>query len=311
MPGVSMEGRVAIVTGSGAGLGRGYALDLAKRGASVVVNDVVRERADSVAEEIEAAGGVVAVSYSSVADEDGAQAVVQTALDRFGTVDAIVNNAGNMRNGWFEELTKADLDQVLAVHIGGCFYVSQAAWPVLKEKGYGRIVMVGSAGGMWAMQGIANYSAAKGGVYGLGRALAFEGVDHGILVNVLLPGAASTIAAESPVPDYARYFRPELREAIMERRIVEAVVPMVSFLASSECTMTGETFSAVAGRFARAFVAVTDGWLVADETHVSAEDIADHLGEICDETRYTVPRSLYDEYEAIGSRLGVPERGNG
>lgn len=306
MPDVSMEGQVAIVTGSGAGLGRSYALDLAARGASVVVNDFDRARADGVVGEIEAAGGVAAASYDSVADAEGARAIVQTALDRFGTVDALVNNAGNMRNGWFEDLTKDDLDAVLAVHIGGCFSVTQAAWPVLRAKGYGRVVMVSSAGGLWAMQGISNYSAAKGGVYGLGRALAFEGREHGILVNMLLPGAATTIAAGSPVPDYDRHFRPELRDAILPRRAVESVTPMVTYLASSACTLTGETFSAVAGRYARAFVAVTDGWFVDEAGEVTAEDIAEHLDEICDESLYHVPFSLYEEYEAIGPKLGVP-----
>ncbi len=303
---ISLKDRVAIVTGSGAGLGRAYVLDLAARGAAVVVNDFARERADEVVSEIEAVGGTAVASYDSVADPAGARAIVQTALDRFGTVHVLVNNAGSMRNGWFEDQTKDDLEAVLAVHIGGCFYVTQAAWPVLRENGYGRVVMVSSSGGLWAMQGMANYSAAKGGVYGLGRALAFEGKEHGIFVNMLLPGAATTIATASPVPEYMRHFRPELHEVIAPRREVEGVVPMATYLSSEACTVTGETFSAVAGRFARVIVAVTDGWFVDDYTQVRAEDVAEHFDEISDASTYHVPFSLYDEYEAIGPLLGVP-----
>jgi NAD(P)-dependent dehydrogenase (short-subunit alcohol dehydrogenase family) len=303
---ISLEGQVAIVTGSGAGLGRSYALDLARRGAAVVVNDFARERADEVVAEIEAEGGRAAASYDSVADKEGGKAIVQRAVDNFGTLDVLVNNAGNMRNGWFEDLTTEDLQGVLAVHVGGCWHVTQAAWPILREKGYGRIVMVSSAGGLWAMQGISNYSAAKGGVYGLGRALAIEGKPHGILVNILLPGAATTLAVGSPVPDYAKNFRTELSDAIAPRRSAEAVAPLVSYLASSACTVTGETYSAVAGRFARVVVAVTDGWFVDDYESVTAEDVAEHFDEISDPSKYHVPFSLYDEYEAIGPMLGVP-----
>ncbi len=302
---ISLDGQVSIVTGSGAGLGRAYALDLAGRGAAVVVNDVAPERADAVVAEIEAAGGRAAPSYDSVVDRDGARAIVQTAVDRFGTVDAVVNNAGDMRNGWFDDLTADDFDSVIAVHIGGCFHVTQAAWPILRDKGYGRVVMVSSNAGLWAMQGLANYSAAKGGVYGLGRALAVEGREHGILVNILLPGAATAIAAGSPVPDYEKSFRKELREVFSPRRAAEAVAPLVTYLASSSCTVTGETYSAVAGRFARAFVAVTDGWFADDYMGVTAEDIRDHFDEINDRSTFHVPVNLFDEYETIAPMLGV------
>jgi NAD(P)-dependent dehydrogenase (short-subunit alcohol dehydrogenase family) len=305
MTSISLEGQVAVITGSGAGLGRSYALEFARRGAAVVVNDVVPQRADAVLAEIEAAGGRAVATHDSVADRDGARAIVQAAVDSFGTVDVVVNNAGNMRNGWFEALTPEDLDAVVSVHIGGCFYVSQAAWPIMRAQGYGRIVMVSSAGGLWAMHGIANYAAAKGGVYGLGRALADEGREHGILVNMLLPAAASTITADSPVPEYEKHYREELRNAITPRRVTETVEPLVTYLASSACTVTGETFSAVAGRYARAFVAVTDGWLADDHLGVTAEDVAEHFEEIVDASTYHVPFNLFDEYEAVGRRLGV------
>ena len=164
---ISFDGQVVIVTGGGRGIGRGHCLDLARRGAAVVVNDMAPEHADAVVDEINGAGGRGVPSYDSVATPEGATAIIATAVDAFGTVDAIVNNAGFMRNGWFEEQTRAMLDAVLDVHVKGAFFVTQAAWPVLREKGYGRIVMTSSAGGLFAMQGEANYAAAKAGLFGL------------------------------------------------------------------------------------------------------------------------------------------------
>jgi NAD(P)-dependent dehydrogenase (short-subunit alcohol dehydrogenase family) len=305
MTAVSLHGRVAIVTGSGAGLGRAYVLDLVRHGAAVVVNDVSPERADAVAAEIDAVGGRVVVSYDSVANSAGAHAIVRAALDAFGRLDGLVCNAGTMRNGYFEDLTGEDLDAMLAVHIGGCFHVTQAAWPVMRVAGYGRVVLVSSAGGMFALPGFANYAAAKGGVYGLGRALALEGRPHGILVNNLLPGGFSTITAESPVPDYERNVRAELRASVGPRRHPESVAPLVTFLLSDACVMSGETLSAVAGRYARVFVGVTEGWLADDPLGVTADDIAARLGEICEPGEYRVPTSLVDEYESIAARLGA------
>lgn len=305
---ISFEGQVAIVTGSGAGLGRSYALELARRGAAVVVNDVARERAESTVAEIEQLGGRAVASVESVAEVQSARRIVEAALEAFGTVDALVNNAGTMRNAAFEEMRAEDLWSQLQVHVGGCFFVTQAAWPVMQEKGYGRVIMVSSAGGLWAMRGISNYSAAKGGVYGLGRALAREGLMYGILVNVLLPGAATTISSPREIVGYVDEFRPELRDAIGPRRVAESVAPVVAYLASSACDFTGETFSAVAGRYARVLVAVTEGWFAEDHLTVTAEDIAEHWAEICDPSTYYLPASLFDEYESIGPRLGVPPR---
>ena len=302
---ISFAEQVAIVTGSGAGLGRAYAHALAERGAAVLVNDVAGERADAVVAEIEAAGGRAAASYDSVADRGGARSLVATALEAFGSVDILVNNAGTMRNARFEDQTPEDLDAMLAVHVGGCFHVTQAAWPHMREKGYGRVVLVGSAGGMWSMLGIANYAAAKAGVYGLGRALAHEGRDVGIGVNVLLPGAATEIAAGGgPIPGYDELFRPDLRELIAPRRTPESVAPMLLFLASRECAFSGEAFSAVAGRYARVIVGVTDGWY-APELDATPEDIVEHLDEIVDTETFFLPGTLFDEYEAMSHWVGA------
>ena len=303
---VALDGQVAIVTGSGAGLGRAYALELASRGAQVVVNDVSTERADDTVATIADAGGRAVASYDSVASQPGGRAIVESAIQAFGDVSIVVCNAGTMRNAYFEDQSPDDLDAMIAVHIGGCFWVTQAAWPIMKRKRYGRVVLVGSSGGMWSMHAITNYAAAKGGVYGLGRALAFEGREHGINVNVLLPGAATTITAASPVPDYDKYFpHPDLGKALAARRTAESVAPLAAYLTSEACTVTGETFSAVAGRYARVLVGVTDGWFADDIDSVTAEDIAQHFDEICNTTNYVLPSNLFDEYRAMAPRLGV------
>jgi NAD(P)-dependent dehydrogenase (short-subunit alcohol dehydrogenase family) len=210
-----------------------------------------------------------------------------------------------MRNGYFEELGPEALDAMLDVHVRGSWFVTQAAWPVLREKGYGRVIMTSSAGGLFAMQGEANYAAAKAAVYGLCKALAVEGEPHGILVNTILPMANTTIAADDPVPGHAERYPTGVREALSERRRPELVSPLVAFLASGACELTGEAFSAGFGRYARVFVGEAQGWIAPDIETVSADDVAEHLDEIRDLDDYIVPRHIYDEVEAIGQALGV------
>ena len=305
---ISFDGQVVIVTGGGRGIGRGHCLDLARRGAAVVVNDMAPEHADAVVDEIHGAGGRAVPSYDSVATPEGAAAITATAVDAFGTVDAIVNNAGFMRNGWFEEQTGAMLDAVLDVHVKGAFFVTQAAWPVLREKGYGRVVMTSSAGGLFAMQGEANYAAAKAGLFGLTRALAHEGRPHGILVNAVLPHASTTITANDPVPGHTGSFKPGIREALQERRRPEAIAPIVSYLCSSAATVTGEAFAAGCGRFARVFVGETQGWVAPDLDHATAESVAEHLDEIRSLDGYAVPAHLYEEIELFARAMGWTEQ---
>jgi NAD(P)-dependent dehydrogenase (short-subunit alcohol dehydrogenase family) len=317
---VDLSGHVAIVTGAGRGLGRAYARLLGGRGACVVVNDLAGEHAEAVAAEIEKDGGRAVASPRSVADPAGSRAIVEEALAAFGTVDAVVNNAGFMRNAAFEEQTPDTLEAQLCVHVAGSFFLAQAAWPIMRAKGYGRVVMTSSAGGLFAMGGQANYAAAKAAVYGLTRALAVEGREHGIFVNAVLPHASTEIRAHDPAlaADPARAdaerrwaaghggrFRPGLREALRTARLPEAVAPLVAFLASPACRQTGEAYAAGCGRFARVFVGETPGWTAADPAAVDPDDVAAHLDAIRATDGYRIPEDLYAEIEFMAEAAGL------
>jgi NAD(P)-dependent dehydrogenase (short-subunit alcohol dehydrogenase family) len=300
---LSFEGQVAAVTGGGRGLGRAYSLELARRGAAVVVNDVDGSAAE-VAAEIAGAGGRAVAAHASVTSVDGAAAIVNKALDEFGTLDIVVNNAGIMRNGMLEDLTVEKYDAVLEVNTRGAFLVSQAAWPILREKRYGRLVMISSAGGMFAFAGVSNYAAAKAGVYGLMKALAFEGAEHGILVNAVLPMGGQMASVDVPPPGYAEAYPAGLRERLAPRRTTDAVAVLVAVLASRACPVTGEAYSAGFGRFARVFVGVTPGWVADRVSDLKAEDVLRHFDQIRDLEGFIVPRDQFDEIAAIAEQVG-------
>jgi NAD(P)-dependent dehydrogenase (short-subunit alcohol dehydrogenase family) len=207
-----------------------------------------------------------------------------------------------------EDLTAEGLRDLLDVHIGGAFFVTQAAWPLMREQGYGRVVMTSSAGGMFAMQGEANYAAAKAGVYGLAKALASEGEAHGIRVNTVLPMAATTIASGDPVPGHAERYPRGAAELLVPRRKTEAVAPIVVYLASRACELTGEAFSAGFGRYARVFVGEAPGWVAPDVDAVTTEDVSEHLDDIRREDGYVVPADIYDEVRLIASTLSPEVR---
>jgi NAD(P)-dependent dehydrogenase (short-subunit alcohol dehydrogenase family) len=303
---VSFEGRTAVVTGAGRGLGRAYSLELARRGAAVVVNDVPGETvADEVVAEIEQAGGRAAAVYASVTTPEGAREIVQAAREGFGGLDILINNAGIMRNGMLEELTPEAYDAVMEVNVRGAFLMSQAAWPILREKGYGRVVMISSAGGMFSFAGASNYAAAKAGVYGLMKALAYEGADDGIKVNAVLPMGGSMVSMDRPPPGHARDYPTAIREQLAPRRTTEVVAKLVAVLASDRCEVTGEAYSAGFGRYARVFVGVTQGWVAPDLDTVTADDVLANLEQIRDLDEYIVPRNQYDEVMAIAASLGI------
>ena len=302
---VGFEGEVAIVTGAGGGLGRSHALELAGRGAAVVVNDVAGERAEEVAAEIRAAGGAAVASSDSVATAAGAAALVATATESFEGLHVLVNNAGIMINGMIEDLTPEQLDAVLAVNLAGHFHPCRAAWSTMRAQGHGRIVMTSSAGGMFAMQGESNYAASKGGVYGLTKALAVEGREHGIFVNALLPMANTAMGADDPVPGHAERYPAWVGEAMRPRRTTTAVSPMVALLASRAWDRSGEAYSVGFGRFARVFVAETPGWIAPDPTTVTAEDVSEHLDAVRAVDGFEVPADIYEELEFIARSSGV------
>jgi NAD(P)-dependent dehydrogenase (short-subunit alcohol dehydrogenase family) len=249
------DDRVAVVTGAGRGLGRAYALLLASRGAAVVVNDtggsIAGEGTDAgpaeqVVEEIGKAGGRAVACTESVATPEGGAAVVRSALDAFGRIDILIHNAGNSRYGSLTELSSADYEAVLSVHLRGAFHTVRAAFPEMRRAGYGRVVLTSSIGGLYGNVEVANYASAKAGEIGLSNVVALEGAEHGIRSNVIVPAALTRLAEGLDTSQYPP-MQPEL------------TAPAVAWLAHESCSVTGEMLVSVAGRVARAYVAETPG----------------------------------------------------
>lgn len=269
------DGRTAVVTGGGRGLGRAYALLLAARGAKVVVNDPGGELdgdgadlgpAHDVVREIIDAGGEAVASTDSVATPEGGQAIIGTALQRFGGIDILVHNAGIVRRASLAEMTYDDFDAVLDVHLRGAFHVVRPAFPVMCEAGYGRIVLTSSIGGLYGNHEVANYAVAKAGVIGLSNVAAMEGAAHNVTSNVIVPAAVTRMAEGIDTSAYPP-MGPDL------------VSPVVGYLSHESCSVTGEMFVALAGRVASAAVVESPGvyrpsWEIAD--------VAEHIDTIRD-----------------------------
>jgi NAD(P)-dependent dehydrogenase (short-subunit alcohol dehydrogenase family) len=294
---LGFDGRVAIVTGAGNGLGRAHALLLAARGAQVVVNDLggavdgegaSEGPAATVAREIEDAGGVAVPNTDTVSTPEGGRAIVGAGLEAFGRVDVVVNNAGILRDKAFHNITPTELDPVIDVHLRGSFFVTIPAWQTMREQGYGRVVFTSSASGVLGNFGQANYGAAKMGVVGMTRVLAIEGARHGIRVNAIAP-MARTRMTEGLLGEMNDRLDPEL------------VSPVVAWLAHERCSVTGEVFTVGGGRVGRFFVGVTPGFFKADLT---VEDVDDHLAEIRDETGYVVPDDSMGELPLLLKHFG-------
>jgi NAD(P)-dependent dehydrogenase (short-subunit alcohol dehydrogenase family) len=282
MADIGFDGKVAIITGAGGGLGRQHALELARRGARIVVNDlggsVSGEGGDvgpaqAVVQEIQDLGGEAVADTNSVATPEGGAAVVQSAVDAFGTVDVVVNNAGILRDKSFHNLDQAMIEAVIQVHLLGAFYVTQPAFRIMREKGYGRIVSTSSNSGILGNFGQSNYGAAKMGLVGLTNVLAIEGRKHNIKANAIAP-VALTRMTEDMFGDVGEALDPAL------------VSPLVAYLASEACEVTGEVYSAAGGLISRFFVGLTPGYY---DPKITAEAIAENLEAIRDETGYLVP----------------------
>jgi NAD(P)-dependent dehydrogenase (short-subunit alcohol dehydrogenase family) len=299
MSDIRFDGRVAVITGAGGGLGKTYAVELARRGASIVVNDLGgktdgtgggHSMADTTVKEIIEAGGKAVANYDSVATPEGGKGIIQTAIDNFGKVDILINNAGILRDKSFLKLEPKDLDAVLDVHLRGAFFVTQPAFASMKEQGYGRIVMASSGAGIFGNFGQTNYGAAKMGLVGLMNVLAVEGAKYNIKVNAIAPVAKTRLLGEllGPMGDKIQ---------------PEYVTPLVTYLVSERCELTHEIFDVGAGRYARIFVGMAKGWTAPKGGIPSAEDIFDHIDVIRDQEGYIVPDSIMEETKALGEAI--------
>ena len=289
MSALGYDGKVAIITGAGGGLGRQHALMMAKRGALIVVNDLGgsvdgtganASAAQVVVDEIKAAGGEAVADHNSVATPEGGAAIVQTAIDTYGRVDIVINNAGILRDKAFHNMTPDLLNPVLDVHLKGAFYVTQPAFVHMREQGYGRIISTSSAAGVFGNFGQANYGAAKMGLVGFMRVLAVEGAKYNIKANAIAPLALTRMTESLFSGAMAEKLQPEL------------ISPIVAFLAHEDCPVSGEVYSVGGGRVARVFIGETPGYFNANLT---MEDVRNNFEQIRNEDGYIVPANISEE----------------
>ncbi|MFH1079923.1 MAG: SDR family NAD(P)-dependent oxidoreductase [Pseudomonadota bacterium] len=276
---IRFDSRVAVITGAGGGLGRVYALELARRGARVVVNDFGGARdgegqgsaspADNVVNEINNLGGEAVASYDSVATPEGGENIIQTALDAFGRVDILINNAGILRDKGIGKMEPENWKIVLDVHLHGAYHVTRPAFRAMRENGYGRIIMTTSAAGLYGNFGQSNYSAAKMGLVGLMNTLKLEGSKYNIKVNTVAPIAASRLTADILPPDLLDKMKPEF------------VSPLVLYLCSEQCPVSGKIYNAGMGVYNRAAIMTSPGIVIGNGKSLpTAEDVADNWEKI-------------------------------
>jgi len=288
MADLGYDGKVAIITGAGGGLGRSHALELAKRGARIVVNDLGGSLdgqggdagpAAKVAQEINDLGGEAVASNDSVSTPEGGKAIVARAVEEFGTVDIVINNAGILRDKTFHNLTPELLTPVIDVHLLGAFYVTQPAWLIMREKSYGRVINTSSNSGILGNFGQSNYGAAKMGLVGFTRVLANEGRKYNIKVNAIAPVAKTRMTEE-------------LLGSFGDKLAAEEITPTVAFLAHEDCPVTGEIYSVAGGSVSRFFIGLTPGYYKNGHT---VEDVRDNFDLIRNEENYIVPEGPQDE----------------
>jgi 3-hydroxyacyl-CoA dehydrogenase/3a,7a,12a-trihydroxy-5b-cholest-24-enoyl-CoA hydratase len=292
---IRFDGKVTLITGAGNGLGRSYALAFGARGAKVLVNDLGGGRhgdgkssaaATAVVDEILALGGDAAANFDSV--EDGGS-IVQAALDRFGTLDIVINNAGILRDVSFHKMSQEDWERILRVHLGGSFSVTRAAWPILREKGYGRVIFTSSAAGIYGNFGQANYSAAKLGLYGLANTLALEGRSKAIHVNTIAPIAGSRLTESILSAQQVAALRPEY------------VTPLVAWLCHESCSETGGLFEVGAGYCSKLRWERTRGHVFGAGDGLSPEDFAGQWATITDFSAAEHPSRIDDTFARVMS----------
>jgi NAD(P)-dependent dehydrogenase (short-subunit alcohol dehydrogenase family) len=297
------DGRVAVISGAGRGLGRAYALLLASRGAMVVVNDngsaIVGHGedagpAEAVVREIREAGGEAVASTHSVADAAQARAIVQTALDRFGRIDILIHNAGNVRYGALDEISDEDFHAVVDVHLIGAFHLVRGAFPHMKAQGYGRVVLTSSIGGFYGNKRCVNYAVSKSGIIGLSNVIALEGEEHNVRSNLILPGAETRMSEGLDTSQYPP-LGPEL------------VAPMVGWLCHEDCTLSGEALAAIGGRMAKLDIVETAGVWQPDWT---IEQVAARMEEIVDPATHR-DFGMHGYLQHLGYSFDVAKQGRG
>ena len=283
------DGKVAVITGAGGGLGRQHALLLASRGALIVVNDLGgavdgggadASAAQKVVDEIRAAGGEAVANHDSVSTPEGGESIIKTAIDAYGRVDIVINNAGILRDKSFHNMDPSLMNPVFDVHLKGAFHVTQPAFVLMREQGYGRIVSTSSAAGIFGNFGQTNYGAAKMGLVGFTRVLAVEGAKYNIKANAIAPLALTRMTESLFSGAMAEKLQPGL------------ISPIVAYLAHDECPVSGEVYSVGGGRVARVFIAETEGY---HNPNLTMEDVRDNFTQIRNEEGYKVPANIGEE----------------
>jgi NAD(P)-dependent dehydrogenase (short-subunit alcohol dehydrogenase family)/acyl dehydratase/putative sterol carrier protein len=302
--GIRFDDRVAIITGAGQGLGRMYALELARRGAKIVVNDLGGARdgsgegskspADKVVDEIRAFGGEAVASYDSVATSEGGAAIVGKALDAFGRVDIVINNAGILRDKTLAKMEPSEWEAVRTVHLDGAYNVTKPAYIKMREQGYGRIIVTTSAAGLYGNFGQSNYSAAKMGLIGFMNTLKLEGEKHNIKINAIAPIAATRLSEDVLPPELVERLKPEF------------VAPLAMFLCSEQCPVTGAVFNAGMGHYSRVAIVTGPGTVLSDGGNIpTPEEMAEHMKSI---SSLEGAAECYSTTAALGDMLNAFEK---
>lgn len=295
---LTFKDRVAIITGAGAGLGKTYALELAKRGARIVVNDLgvakdgsgsSHNAADIVVEEIKKAGGEAVANYDSVSTMQGGEGIVKSALDNYGTVDIVINNAGILRDKSFLKLTEEDWDSVIGVHLKGAYCTTKPAFAVMKEKGFGRVILTTSGVGLYGNFGQVNYASAKMALIGFMHGLNIEGAKYNIKTNTIAPNAASRMTESIFPPNILDKLKPEF------------ITPLVMYLSSEENQDSGMIFNCMGGWYSRTAVMCSQGVLLGDgNREITPEEINDNWEKIKELENLKVLNNIGESFAYLG-----------